>query len=531
MQVDGDMDGDRHPILDGDRHPILPPTRSDRIANLTQRQNRVPVTVAQNRLPVTGLRLFALAILLLIFAASCNPRSKEIQVIPLDLARQPLTLSHLAVSVTEAARYKPPDGQIWPSENSPTAVTSFSLDSNGYSLSAFGITSVAAGEGVDQPGSSEWDAFSWNLSTNIVDSIPLNPQPAQNSIDAYVSGYMGHQHVLIDASAASQSFQISTAGEMIGAPIIRKFMIYDAGGQLLRDLEVDASQYELLPGSLLKPLEGNYFNFYLFFKNAIRTPVAAGSVTRLVEPWTSVQVQEWKITNHHWIIYNNPTELTGYTLDHNLFFLSGKAVDGSPCSYAAFLEEKAFQLPNFEIPGSSDDQAKPLIIDDYLPLVEYDNCFYVYADLGQTSPGKRYVVGLQFEIPVNSGPIIPDKSRENLTNPHIIWASEIPDIFQERMVMTTGPDNRPFILALDRLRGTITVFDPLLGAIQSQTRIPFMSPTIMLPASFCQPLDSLLQRRALIHDPNANEIIELAIEFREPGSNVGVRPLDSPPTG
>jgi hypothetical protein len=461
-----------------------------------------------------------------ILLVSCNPHGKQ-QIFPLELVQRSMDVSPMAVSVREVARYSPPDGRIWPTEKDVTATTICI----GNRLEALAVSTGEVDGITGQSDSGVWASCSWNLSTNDYKSVPLDPQPPEGVYEAFISS---DWHYLIDPGGRSQSFQISTAGEIFNAPIIKQFYIYSFNKSLVKTIPVDTSAYELLPDTMMLAMDSNLSNISaVIFKDAQRVPIKAGEVTKLVENWLRLDLRTNTLEPVvDGLVNGNPAVPTSHISYYGRWlFLAGQTSDGNECEYAVDEYNSVFYvLPNYTMPGSSDNAVNPIKITDILPEVEYQNSLFVFADFGEAAPGKKYIVALRIVDGALDKRLVVGQENKPRYEFNVIWASEIPDIFSERIVVI-GQNNRPYILALDTLHGNLTVFDPLLGSIQAQTRISYQSQVVLYSAKFCIPENPSAGDHIFIHDPNANQIIELALEFSEPGSSRHITPLETPPAG
>jgi hypothetical protein len=428
---------------------------------------------------------------------ACKPAATGIPVIQPRAAKMDLPVQ--AVSIHEVARYFPAQGHTWPIAEGEDKNT----------LWEQGPILHAAISGT---------TYSWDLSIGTFDSFPMNPPPPETSTEPIPIAGGPALYAVVSNGGESHTLAFNVNGSSpTAAAIVDGLWIYDQNGGLVNRVGIDASQHELLSGTEMLPLQG-FTTDRILLRDARTIPISVSKdVTRLAQTWAQVAVRSSDIMSlDDMVSLSRASTLTGF--DENTswyFFINDSPPGGQPLTYICS-DSGAISLVAWRRPDRPDDPAKPLNITGYVPLVRYGQSTFVFADQGKIEPSNRYIVALKL-----------DGTQLAQSNPTIIWESEVPDIFTES-IPVADPSGRPYILCLHPYTGNLTVFDPLLGAIRAEAVI-YLAPAIPGEphAKFCIPATGPQQGlEALIHDPNANQMIQIRFDLREPGASHEITPVE-----
>ncbi len=476
-----------------------------------------------------------LSLLLLVFILTgCNPPVRRQPVVPpwivRELTDKSIDVPYEAVSVRETARYTPPDSFIWPESFGIRGQTLISGNEDEYHLYT---ASLAKAEVPAR-------AHDWNLSDNSVSHVILDPQPPENTwrpipIQLYretpgTETIPGFVYVSPNGESSIRAVSIDNS-DPIPLPIIDRIFIInpwldvDESDSNLNFLIYDVTQMELSATELLAASNGDYqgivFEKYIDWE--VRIP---DKPIRLVPGWVCIRFnfdrQIWVTGLYEQVMKTFGAEFTGWY--DNLFFFQGESPFDSN-QYTYITDETndgstVLAIPPWS-PSSDIETPETLKITGYIPAVRWNSENVFFAEYGAGDNQSAYYVAISMAI-------------EDLeqSEPSVIWHAEVPNMFSISTVIYSGTiesdEQRPYIVCLNPLTGELTVFDPLLGSIRNQTIIElsdFQEGGSL--ASFCANFErDTVQPVVFIHDPNANEIIQLELEFSEPGTGINIRPLD-----
>jgi len=464
------------------------------------------------------------------FAAGCAPRSHPPPQAPwttVALGVGSVDVPYEAVTVREVARHKPPDGVTWPAALDFRGQTAWLWDGDDPVLYASPYAAPGSVKDSEETGAAF--AYVWSLRKTTIERRALANTPAETSWPAipYPEAAVSESAVSddIDFACINPTGQSATHfltiddGEPVGVPIVDSISSSSLP-------ERDMAQHELAAGVFFSPME-RIGAPSLVFLTYIDLPVdMPNGITRLATNWMRIGLQtpEDPLSLGPAVAATFGAELSGFMGDPAVYFFRGRSpFDNQELTFVSNLTSTVAIRP-WEDPTMTDGLSGPLRTSDFIPAVEWAGEHVVFAELGERSGDSFYAVAIRLDLA--------DLER---IEPEVIWASEVPDIFELATVVSVGTNGRPYIVCLDPVGGGITVFDPLLGSIRYQGTIDLAAgDSMMHTAAFCVNFDPDPARPTLfIHDPNANEIIELAIETRAPvdmSHEVRTVPQDDAPT-
>jgi len=503
-------------------------------------------------------RTFPTLLLLSLIIFSCKPTTPPIPEhpwidLPINFTPKPFDIPYQSISVIEIARFTPPDGFVWPAaegESGRTIILNKKDPVTGqpiYRALWLGKKSAEA---------ETLSLFVWDLEQNTLEIIeqdipslggspmrflsvapkygPANKEePYINAVTLYTGGESSISKVTVDDE------------KPIGLPIVTgagldklKFGSEEKSKHFFLYL----SAYELSPEDMRVQNNGGFFEPVFVFQSYIDQPVEMpDGVTRLVPGLCSLSYKdlyELELASLDRALDDTyGSELTGFQFYHRLFYCFFKSTGMDERNNFIFIRNQFNEnIPVCAISFGNNENTDDSVVDtefeliDYFPMVDYL---------------EREIIFGQREIPDNPDKVLLAAMNINTTELYfgrseeldVLWQTEIPKIFSHTEYFEIRDEaeiskDRPYIACLDQKTGELTIFDPLLGSIRSQTVVDLSQATEsgILP-SFCRDTwewnvvrddgtgeiveDYRPPVSLFIHDPNSNEIIQLEIETRE----------------
>ena len=470
-------------------------------------------------------RNFVLAIVFLISVAGCTPPPDDPQpesapwtIVDLNTDPQPLDLPYEAVTVTEVARYTPPDDLEWPSSVGYMGQTVWTLRNGRPHLYACSLVENIIDE--DSGGEEIIPAtlYRWDIGENDLEEYILDPPPPDDSMlpiplgvrMATPSGFSERfSWAVLSAEGDSSTRAISIEDdEPVPLPIIDSISYYGPDGKGFIANDIDKRTYELSPTNIFVPADRlgapvfiaeNYRDYFLEMPDGVTSLATNFAKFDLVSNDIKSFDEEIERTLG--------AELTGFTRNPEQFFFVGESpFDGVAYTYInSDCCVKA--IPPVTFPDFGDGESIPMRITGYLPGVIYQDRHLVFAEFEPNDTENKdrtriVALGFQYPDPWDSDPVI-------------VWQQDVPNIFGVCTIVRVGDTGRPYILTLDPTNGDIKIFDPLLGSIRYEGHIELAGwEDGMSIAGFALKfIPDPSMPVAYIHDPNANEIIELKISL------------------
>ncbi|MCX6646676.1 MAG: hypothetical protein NTY09_10000 [bacterium] len=474
----------------------------------------------------------------MVLTSSCAtppPESKEAAPpwtdVPMTNIAQPMDLRYEPITVIESSRYTPPDGKVWPAAVGYTGQTMWGVDGSKISLYACANSNHVTGENEDEdyvivPTS----IYQWDLTENIIGEYPLDPSPpdkswmpiplaVRNLTQAGVLERYSFAVVSAGSASSTRGVTIEDSGPM-DLPIIDSVSYYGVDGKLMFKNEIERTRFELSSTNIFVPCDRlgapvlvaeNYLDYFL------RMP---DGVTRIATNWAKLDLIGNEIVPFgDEIDMTLGAELTGFSNNPGIYFFAGVSpYDGKEYTfYKGTCCVKAFQA--VDLTDDATDNPLSLRITGYIPSVRFGESVIVFAEYGEDVEGSEttHIAAVRFN---KADPLADD--------PYIVWHADVPKIFGVCTVLYAGEPSRPYILTLDPTNGDIKVFDPLLGSIRYEGNIEIAQwHDGMNLAEFAVTLfPSPFYPVAYIHDPNANEIIELRLGASENGLGGGIEEVN-----
>ena len=427
---------------------------------------------------------------------------------------QPMSLPSEPVTVTESARYTPPDGKIWPVAIGYTGQTMWGVEREKTTLYSCANSMRMIGD--ENYRSVPTSVYQWDIDENFIEEFPLDPPPPDSSwmqiplaVKTRTSSGFLEQYwfgILSQGGVSSTRAVTIEDSEPIDLPLIDSVSYYDTGGRLVLRNNIDQDHFELSTTDIFVPCDRMGASV-LVFKNyldyLLKMP---DGVTRIAINWTRLDLINNQIAPFgEEIDLTLGAELTGFSKDPGMYFFVGESpFDGKDYTYIKGTC-CVKTLPAVDLTDDGIDNPLALRITGYIPSARYQNSIIMFAEYGDNGNESEttHVAALRFN---SSDPLADD--------PYIVWHGDVPNIFGVSTVIYAGTGARPYILTLDPTTGDITVFDPLLGSIRYEGNIEIaqwrsgMNLAGFVLTYFPTPYFPI----AYIHDPNANEIIELRLD-------------------
>lgn len=478
-------------------------------------------------------------LLILILPVSCNPPPPgEEEPLPpwttvaMSSRPQPFDLPYEAVAVHQTARYTPPDGKIWPAGIGYTGQTMWGIQDGVTKLYACTIPERTTGdEGEENIILVPETLYHWNLSENEIDEYPLDPPPPDTSWlpiptalkSRTPSGFTEiYSFAIISAGDESATRAVTIEeSDPINLKIIDSISYYGLDGKLRLTNEIDLDNFELSSTNIIVPSDRlgapvlaveNYYDYFL------RMP---DGVTRLATNRATIDLINNEIIPFDEAIDETfGADLIGFSKDPGILFFTGESpYDGEEY---AFVKSTCCvkAIPALNLSSDIEEEPQLLRITGYMPSVKYEDSAIVFAEYGENTIDESettHIAALRFE---NADPLGDD--------PYIIWHADVPNIFAVCTVIYVGNPARPYLLTLDPTNGDLRIFDPLMGSIRYETNIEIaefrsgMDLAGFALTHFPSPYHPI----AFIHDPNANEIIEIRLEILEDIPGRGIVAID-----
>jgi len=434
-----------------------------------------------------------------------------------------------AVSVTEFARHTPPDDVVWPTSagewgqtgwlwDEPLVFDETPVENTRGNVQPVFFTATVPSTAPGEP-SVQYD---WTLFNNRIGSYSPDNQPPFGSLplpimeDSLIDipggsnqSTLAHHDILyFDTSGESELrfVNIDDSGP-IGLPTINS--IFCNGSPV--DLG-DAS--ELSATDILFPMERDGSLFMLVRSYVDDNLSMPEGTTRIVPSWWSFNLLDINIFP--------PQDLSAL---HDLTF--GATLTG-------FAQSKYHDIPQlFFLSGISPHDEKTyaficsmgnaLAIETdirftrYIPAVFYNDSLVVFSEPDDADPEVTALM-------------LSGTSVDSL-EVSVLWKSEVPLIFSISTtipVVTEAGTIRPYIVCLNPIDRTLTVFDPLLGLVRSTGQIDISEWREGNPLpSFCVNFNADPEQPYIfIHDPAANELIELHLDARAPSEGSTIVPVE-----
>jgi len=435
---------------------------------------------------------------------------------------EPLDIPHELVRVSEIGRYQPTDEVSWPAGNAGLTRTVWAWDSPAVTGTT-GIevpepvlyTATSPSTGTDEMTSTAACEYLWGLDYGsvIVTEIENQPVPDAVPVPAVLTDdtdeSIDYMTYYIDTSGESEIRKVSIDDqEPVGLPIINSVTtdgipIYLSEGYE----EVSASGIILPADRMIVP--------------AILSTEHRDDGVALPDGGVNLY-ERWSIIGFGWDRVRTDSSLVNEITrgaDINGFL----KVSDDPTSFLFFLSDippgvsrPVTYISNGREVMSFDGEHR---ITGYVPSVRYHDDLLVFAESGPDgSLIAAYKLTGDLELVED---IVVTK----------IWEAEVPRIFS---ISTTVPvrsetgDIRPYIVCLDVLDTILTVFDPLTGSIRYQEPIditPWADGNPLPDFCVCGNPDPT-RPIALIHDPAANEIIQLQLQTSETVHGGGIEVLE-----
>ncbi len=476
---------------------------------------------------------YMLSVLLCILIVGCPAPQSDTQdkppwtVIELNTTPQPLDVPYQAVTVNEIARYTPPDNITWPAAIDFRGQTAWKW--NETEIGLFAAEIITSEE--DDTESRTTQLYKWTLSNDDINTVSVSRTPSGNAwlpvpvpISAQSRRFFnvaGFAFVIGGGESTTRSISMGE-NEAIGLEIINDIWFYRFNATSPHKISTnsDFSQgfYELAMNHVYAPLERNRANCLVFQDYRDQHIPMPDGVMKITKNYACVNLDNlWVMPLEKAIRDTYGAEFTGFTLFEGIppnFFFSG--VSPFDNSYYIYVSNNSYTIA-IPIEGilkddGQDDIVMPVKVTGYIPAVQYAGTMIVFAEHHNDDDESTLISAIQFE----TGNI------KNITGqPSVIWSSEVPNIFSVATVIPVGENAdtaRPYTVCLNPLTGELTVFDPLLGSIRHQSIIELAEwHAGDNLASFCVNFDPDPTRPIVfIHDPNANEIIELELQISEP---------------
>ncbi len=486
-------------------------------------------------------RLWFALLVMILLVPGCPPSSGGSGKLPWSVIElgpvSPLDVPSQAVTIREIGRYSPPDGSLWPAPLDYRGQTVWLWGSDGNPML------IAARPLPTQPEQGDQlppQFMVWTPATGRLESLSFMCEPPADSwppIPVFAQrGESGVPYGNIDFAFVSAGGESTTRGASIdkgeprGLPVIDSILVCGTdipdASKPTEAREVRTGDRELSAENMLAPLDRNGAQS-LVFRNFLHVTVDMPDKSmRLIPGWRRIDLDgaTGPTSLYPALEMTYGAELTGFLDSPPVYFLTGKSpFESRSLTFVTDLEKVAAIAP-WRRPDQPDSAPLPLKVTGYVPAVRWGtgNETVVFAEHGERAGNSTYIVATML-----------DPSDIPGLRPEIVWAADVPNMFAVATVVPVGPDRRPYIVCLNPLSGEITVFDPLLGAIRHQGKIRLAAWEAGADlASFCLNFEPDPARPVVfVHDPVANEMIELRIEATESAGGSrggGIVPLDEP---
>jgi len=516
-------------------------------------------------------RSFPTLLLLSLIICSCKPATPptpEHRWIDLTInsTPKPFDIGYQSISVSEIARFTPPDGFIWPAAEGESGRTII-LNKKDPATGQPHYRALWLGKEIAE--AETLSLFVWDLKQNTLEIIEQDIPTSGDTAMTFLS-VVPSRNLFGEDGPSIYAVTLYTGGESsvskvtvddekpIGLPIVTgagldklKFGSTDKAERFFLDL----SAYELSLEDFHIQNNGWIFAPTFIFQSYIDREVKMpDGVTRLVPGLYSLSIKidltELELDPLDRALDETyGAEFIGFQYYYRRFYCFFKGIAPYEANNYIFIRGQLNEnIPVRRISFANTENTVESTVStefeliDYLPMFDY--------------MGREVIFG-EREIPAN-----PDKvlltalniaTREFLYNKRsegldVIWQSEIPKIFShtESFEISDEADeskDRPYIACLDQITGELTIFDPLLGSIRNQSMVDLSQAmeSGMLP-SFSRDTwkwnvvlddktgDYVLDYRPpislFIHDPNSNELIQLEISTKET-EGPSIRPLEN----
>ncbi|HDS30368.1 MAG TPA: hypothetical protein ENN67_04915 [Firmicutes bacterium] len=437
---------------------------------------------------------------------------------PMELSELPMNIPSLAVNISIAGRFKPLGNNVWPESLDYERRTYWGYDGESPILFCASAGAWVFPESDEfRPFRRPSNTFIWERAYDSITSSEIYIGTINEINQPITFGYPENEtvrYLFVGTGGESATRSVSIDGEE-PSPVatIDHLWITDAVGILIHEI-TPPSDMELYAGGVYTSINRFDTNSAVFM-NLNKIEVAApDDVVRLVDSWVLLEIETGQlkkldslVEKTHGAVFNGFLDPPGW------FFFS----DNSG-SYVLDLTGNIISFPKWQRDDKPEVPPRILVASSYIPSVQHENSRVVFFDLKPRSGDAAYIVAIKFDG---------DKLVES--DPQVIWSGEVPSIFGISTAITSMQGGRPFIVCIDPLTGEITAFDALLGSISFEGRIELADWQPGGPVvSFCQYLQPWERNPILLlHDPNANEIIQLDFNARTPGTDRTIRPVVS----
>jgi len=450
-------------------------------------------------------------------------------------ATQFLDLDYEIIAVSETRRFSPPGDVRWLANwwiGTNMAWTRDSEDYNFFAIEAGGRLREALGMPVYDPEDDlyEADLVTWNPDTGEIELERYEPPLDRHGGWVPFLAWWGPSDLpfksiftVPGAPSKVSSYYVDPESEAYGGreyvphPIFERINIY-SGNLLVSELDLAEKELSSAPTSILFPLNTRD-NCAMVLESLVDIDIEQkdGTMKLVPEYYYIGNINGGYFSMEYLAHKTGGAELTGFTVAPDVFFFEGESPDDTGLRIYIGYEEEMITLDLSEIESGIEiteySPYDPLRIDGRIPAVSYGDNTIVFATTEVESHFKIYTAAIMI-----------DRNPHEGTEPVVLWKSELPNIFKVPSSMLTvnldsGTGERPYIVTLEPRSGEFAIFDPLTGSIRHQSVIEledwhthghFASIIAEMKSAEHSPGSS---QPIFIHDPNANEIIQLEISI------------------
>jgi hypothetical protein len=458
------------------------------------------------------MRILIIILLILILVISCKPKTEQpSDIIQLEWKDERSTLPARIVEVKEVGRTPVPEGFL-PGRSAEYSGPPFWREDGGSSvIRAIGL--VGDGERVTSDGQSRtytWEIRDWDvLSGEITHTVFDPPPPGEDYPPMIFSSESGFKYVWVEPYF--EGFDVPEGTEVPGSNP-DAIWVYGSDGKLLRRVAIDKSKKKLRADNTSLPCEYPW-NSSLLFKEADRIEVRLPDVTRLAETWSWFDVETGSLDRLDELVKKADGRiLAGYSEREGIMFFMGQSSDRD---YAIYLTHRGevFTLPQLDRPGEEGGTDVPLWLVPLSNGIPYgDGSIFMFSDRTDDPVKGRIAVRL-------SDNLLMGEHKAGL-----LWDNPGPDVFSRSVVVVDPSEQRPYLVQVDTDKGSMTVFDPLLGTIRAQVQLSPPGHASDYSRIFPE-FANRTEPRVFVLDKSSNEVIEYKLEFGEPAQGPEIHPI------